>query len=67
MTGASRSEPETAFTQHYERLATAWVNHEDLRRSDASIADLSRSSLALDQARSAMWDWWSDNRIQGVR
>jgi hypothetical protein len=67
MTGAPRSEPDTAFAEHYERLATAWADHEDLRRSGASIADLSRSSLALDQARNAMWGWWGENRIQGVR
>ena len=41
----------------YSHLAKAWESHQSVRRSHRSIAELAESSLQLEQARSAMWDW----------
>ena len=36
---------------HFARLLNLWNRHKDLRRSGASVADLSASRFELDRAR----------------
>ncbi len=67
MTGAISVEQEATFTETYDRLATAWLQREDLRLAGAEILDLYQSSLRLSQAREETWAWWRKNRFQGVR
>ncbi len=67
MTAEKPNDKEATFAENYERLARAWVEHEDLRLAGASISDLYRSSLHLSEARDQMWAWWSKYRLQGVR
>ena len=67
MTGAFPSKQETGFAETYDRLANAWVRHEDLRLAGATIPELYQSSLHLSEARNEMWAWWRKNRFQGVR
>jgi hypothetical protein len=67
MTGAKPSEQEATFADTYDRLARAWVDHEDLRLAGATIPELYRSSLNLGDARDEMWAWWAKFRFQGVR
>lgn len=67
MRDAFPSEQATGFAETYDRLASAWVSHEDLRHAGATIPALYESSLHLSEARNEMWDWWRKNRLQGVR
>lgn len=67
MTGAIPREQETTFAETYDRLAMAWVGHQDLRLAGAPISDLHRSALQLSEARYEMWAWWSENKFQAVR
>lgn len=67
MTDAIPSEQEARFAETYDRLATAWSSHEDLRFAGASIPELSESSIELSEARSEMWAWWREHRLEGVR
>jgi hypothetical protein len=45
------------FDSLYHQLARAWEAHQSLKRTDATIPDLARSSHRLDQARLAVWEW----------
>lgn len=55
-------ENNASFDVLYHNLATTWESHQSLRFGRAPLEDLSRSSVELDQARQAMWDWWRANR-----
>ncbi|MGH3650128.1 MAG: hypothetical protein ACRDU9_05410 [Acidimicrobiia bacterium] len=52
------------FDSLYRQLAEAWDSHQTLRRSETTIADLMESSLRLQQARLAMFDWKRCNQLE---
>lgn len=45
------------FPDLYSHLAKTWDQHQALRRSDASIAELAMSSARVHRARRAMAAW----------
>lgn len=54
------------FDSLYHQLAQAWEAHQKNRRSHASASELGGSSLRLNEARLAMWDWHIRNST-GIR
>ncbi len=55
------------FDGLYDRLSTTWESHQQLKSKTDSIQELGASSIELDKARSAMWEWWAMNKRSGVR
>jgi hypothetical protein len=53
-----------SFDGLYDKLAQAWESHQHLRSSFPDVADLALSAVRLDEARSEMWTWWKQNRIE---
>jgi len=54
-----------SFDSLYGNLASAWESHQKMRSGFADIADLALSSARLDMARTEMWAWWKQHRIEG--
>ena len=52
------------FDSLYHQLARAWEAHHSLKSADAAIPDLAGSSLRLDQARLAVWEWHGCERLE---
>ncbi len=61
-----QSEPGTrVFNMLYDDLAWAWSQHQDLRVATTTpISTLGQSSIRLEAARDAMWQWWKENKLE---
>lgn len=59
---------DNSFDDLYDRLAQRWSRHQELRgNGSVTITELAGSWSQVDDARSAMAEWWKNHQLQGIR